>query len=118
MTAYLIKMFGISFGLTILIESAIAFIMGLRKGKSFFLVFLVNLLTNPPAVFLCLLREYYFPYVSVIFLQLVLECMVVAVEGMVYRSFSEEQKEIRHPFLVSVLANAASWLTGIWIQML
>ena len=47
---YFVKMFGISLGLTILIELAVAAPFGMRTRKKILLVLLVNVLTNPPAV--------------------------------------------------------------------
>ena len=47
---YFVKMFGISLGLTILIELAVAAPFGMRTRKKILLELIVNVLTNPPAV--------------------------------------------------------------------
>lgn len=101
-------MFGVSLGLTLLIELPIGFTMGMRGLKSAALMVLVNVLTNPAAVFVCWLGA---P-------QLPVEIVVVVVEACVYYWFSRDDAwKIGHPAALSVAANASSWIGGILIQM-
>lgn len=66
MNSYLIEMFGISLGLTIVVELAVVFLMERKRfhipmqtverknmRNIIMLSILVNILTNPPAVLLC-----------------------------------------------------------------
>lgn len=108
MTGYLLEMFGVSLGMTLLIELPVGFVMGMRGWKYALLMGLVNVLTNPAAVFACWLGA---P-------QLPVEIVVVAVEACVYYWFSKDNGwTIRHPVALSVAANAISWISGILIQM-
>ncbi len=105
---YMLEMFGISLGLTWLIELTVAAVMGLRDRKSIFLVLLVNLLTNPAAVLLCYLGIPQFP----------VEIAVMVVEAWVYVSFAKDPRwQIPHPIGLSVAANLIAWLAGIFLQM-
>ena len=110
-------MFGISLGLTILIELAVAVPFGMRTGKKILLALLVNVLTNPPAVLICWLLGRFLPEVPEIWLQLPIEAAVVAAEAFVYCSFAKEpQWEIHHPIALAVTANLCSWLCGVMLS--
>ena len=54
MVLYLIKMFGISLGLTLVIEEAAAWFYGIRRGKDFLLVCLVNITDKSGRCFPCM----------------------------------------------------------------
>lgn len=100
-------MFGVSLGLTLLLELPVGFCMGMREGKYLALMVLVNILTNPAAVFICWLGG----------LEPLVELLVVIVEAAVYKWFSDgERWKIAHPLLLSVSANGFSWITGILLQ--
>ena len=101
---FLILMYGLSFGLTLLIELPVCWLWGLRTRDKLELAFLVNLLTNPAAVWL---------HTSAGIPQVPVEILVVIIECYVYRQF-----KIKHPFLLSLLANGLSWGLGLWMQML
>lgn len=108
MTGYLLKMFGYSLGLTLLMELPLGIFMGMRGRKSLLLMILVNLLTNPAAVFVCWLG---LP-------QLPVEMVVVAAEAVVYCVFAQKGKwKISHPVWLSVATNAVSWIGGILLQV-
>ena len=102
---YLLKMFGISLLLTLVIELAIALTWGMRSRKQILLVILVNVLTNPAAVLLCWLG---IP-------QLPVEIAVVLTEALVYK---DPAWKISHPVLLAMVCNVISWGTGILIQMM
>lgn len=108
MARYLLEMFGISLGLTILIELPIGMLMGLRRKKHLLLMILVNVLTNPPAVLLCWLGAAQIPVEIVVFL----------VEAGVYYWFSRDKSwNMKHPVLLAFVANLISWTSGILIQL-
>ena len=108
MAEYLLEMFGVSLGLTLLIEIPIGFAWGLRGWKYLALMVLVNVLTNPAAVMLCWLG---LP-------QLPIEIAVFLVEAGVYYWFSRDDKwTIRCPVLLALAANGISWLSGLLMQI-
>ena len=108
MAKYILEMFGISLGLTLLIELPIGFAMGMREKKHILLMILVNVLTNPAAVLLCWLGV---PQIPV-------EIGVFLVEASVYYWFSRDESwNIKHPVLLALLANLISWTSGILIQL-
>ena len=101
-------MFGISLGLTLLIELPIGFAMGMREKKHILLMILINVLTNPAAVLLCWLGV---PQIPV-------EIGVFLLEAGVYYWFSRDESwNIKHPILLALLANLISWTSGILIQL-
>lgn len=114
MTAYLIRMFGVSLALTVIIECAIAFLLRVRGRKEVLLVVLVNLLTNPPAVLCNWLFGLYLPDWPKILVQLGIETVVILTEALIYRSFAKDDGwAVGRPVLLSVTANGCSWLLGL-----
>lgn len=106
MSAYLLEMFGVSLGLTLLLELGISRLMGLRGRDVFLLVVLVNVLTNPAAV---LLNWLGLP-------QLPIELAVFLIEAWIYCRFAKDERWIiPHPVLLSALANGISWGFGMMI---
>lgn len=113
MAVYLIRMFGVSLALTVAIELAVAYLLGMRTGKNMFLVVLVNLLTNPPAVLCNWLCSLYLAYYRRIPVQLITETVVVASEAFIYYIFSRDRRwTVSRPVLLSFAANGCSWLLG------
>ncbi len=107
MTAWLAAL-GISLGLTLLFEGAFALVWGLRS-RDLMLCALVNLLTNPPLVFLVLSWRHFGPTPAWLPVP-VLEAMAVWVEGYFYRRDGEQ---VRRPYLFSLCANAFSYTMGL-----
>ena len=108
MARYILEMFGISLGLTLLIELPIGFAMGMRGKKHILLMILVNVLTNPAAVLLCWLGVAQIP----------VEIAVFLVEAGIYYWFSKDENfTIKYPILLALLANLISWTSGILIQL-
>lgn len=119
MIGYLIEMFFVSLLLTVLTECAAAAIMGIFSPRRLGLVVLVNLLTNPVAVLLAWLWR---TYAGVLLGQWgssrliyglflgVIELCVVAVEALIYRRHMED---IKHPWLLSLIANSCSFFIGL-----
>lgn len=102
----------LSLGLTLLFEIGFALILGLRKPKDLLLVFLVNVLTNPPLVlFLNLFSlRHEVPW----YLILTLETAVVLTEGFLYRKRLEYTRI--SPFLLSFILNFISYTGGLIIS--
>ncbi len=115
MTAYLLETFGISLGLTLLIEVPLALLFGVRK-EGLFVVFLVNVFTNPAVNLIYLLLRSLcgapaFPT------QLLLEIPVVLSEWLIYRAFMKHADMFRRPFLMAFVLNAVSYGTGLLITL-
>lgn len=91
--------FAISLGLTLLLELPFVYLWGLRNRHDLTLAVLVNVLTNPAAVFLHTLGIPALP----------LEAAVVAVEGICYRFRGEH---IRHPWRLALWVNVFSYGVG------
>lgn len=114
MAIYLIRMFGWSLAITLAVELAVAFLLGVRTGKGMLLVALVNLLTNPPAVLCNWLCMLYLADYRRIPVQLVIEAAVVTAEALIYCSFARDRVwPVRRPVLLSLTANGCSWLLGL-----
>lgn len=99
--------------LTIVFEEGTALLFHIRRKNDLFLVLIVNILTNPPAVLLLLMLNptgiFRFFYI------VVAETSVILLEGAIYRAGSEE---IPHPRLFSLTANAVSFSAGILLSNL
>ena len=112
MVISLLKMFGVSLLLTIVIELAVAKVLGVSfEKKNLQLICLVNCLTNPPAVL--------FAWMSgEILLQIPIEAVVIGVETWIYRIFTAQPDwNLPKPVRLAVAANGVSWLVGVlfWI---
>ena len=112
MSAWLIAL-GISLGLTLVFEGLFALLGGLR-GRDLALCALVNLLTNPPLVFLVLCWRLFGPGPAWLPVPL-LEFLAVLIEGYFYRRDGEH---IRRPLLFSLCANAFSFALGLLVNAL
>lgn len=119
MGVYLMKMFGYSLTVTILLELAVVFLFLKFQGQvrcsrraMALLVVLVNVLTNPPAVLICWLGRIYLPWAQIP-LQIMVEGAVVAAEAYIYHSFGNKSFwNVEHPVMLSATANLCSWLLG------
>ena len=105
----LIESLLLSLGLTLLFELVFAFLLGIRKGKDFLLVALVNVVTNPPLVLILNLLQrrslVSFPVI------LALELTAIAIEWLLYRKRLEYEK--LPPLVFSLLLNAISYTGGL-----
>ena len=98
--------------LTVLIEGLVALLWGLRGKKSFLLVLLVNVLTNPAAVLVYWLYQMYAGDNSML-VQIMIELVVVMTEAYVYRSFAADDRfQIPRPIRLAIVANVFSWGIG------
>lgn len=95
--------------LTILIECAAAWLLGLRTKRDQTTVVLVNLLTNPLVVSLGAAVSVWIGIRAVRPVTLVMEAAVVIIEGAVYRKTLITD---RNPYAVSLICNLASFLIG------
>ncbi len=116
MTAYFLQVFGVSLGLTLLIELPLAFLFGVRK-QGLLIVFLVNVLTNPLVNLLYLLARTYLG-VPAFPTQIILEVPVVITEWLIYRLFHKHAGMFRVPFIMALILNAVSYGTGVLLTFL
>lgn len=105
---YYLLMYSLSLGLTLLVEGIVGWCFGLRSRKQLLLLVLVNILTNPAAVWL---------HVFAGIPQIHIEIAVVIIECYVYYIFRRSH-QFAHPLLLSLTANGVSWGLGMLIQML
>ncbi len=108
----LLPTFALSLGMTLLLEGVVALLFRLR-GREFLWFFLINLLTNPAAVYLNLLFCTLFPDRTVFLWQIPLEIAVVVAEALLYRAGTS----LRRPWLFSLVANAFSYGLGLLLNL-
>ena len=104
----------LSLGLTLTFEGGVAWLLGMRKGKDFLLLLLVNAFTNPLLGLILDLYWLRFEVLPVIWLIAPLEVLVVAAEGALYRGRLEFRKI--NPFVLSLILNGLSYLGGLMIS--
>ncbi len=110
----LLLTFFLSFALTLLFEGLISLLFRMR-GRNFLLFLLVNLLTNPAAVYLHLLCGSLFPETSVFVWQIPIEVGVVILEGYLYRKYASA---LRAPWSYAVSANVFSYGAGLILNFI
>lgn len=91
----------ISLALTLITEIALSLCFKIKEAG---LIALVNVVTNPPAVFIAYVTGYTLP------IMLALEVLVVVTEGALYSRFSEQ---IKRPFIYAIAVNTISFLIGV-----
>jgi len=101
--------------LTILIEGAVALILGYRKTDLLFTM-LVNIMTNPVVVVSTFLVGFFFGNKVRTPVEITEEILVVIIEGFVYYKVMDRKKI--NPFLLSLILNGASYGMGFVINAL
>ncbi len=76
-------------------------------------IFLANVLTNPPYVLTVLICRIYVRIDHIPILQAVLEAAIILIEFLIYK---KTIRNCRHPFLLSLTANLFSILCGILVS--
>ncbi len=110
----LLPVFALSLGLTLLLEFLIALIFRMH-GRDFPVLLLVNLLTNPAAVYLNILFCNLFSGTSVFVWQIPIELAVVAIEGFIY---SRICSSLRSPLVFAAVANVFSYGVGLILNLI
>ena len=95
--------------ITLVIECLIGLILGFRK-KDLLNIFLVNVLTNPLLNATIGSVNYYFGLRVRTIVLIILEIIVVIVEGFIYQKYFERRKI--NPYIVSLILNIASFGLG------
>jgi hypothetical protein len=109
----LISALAISLGLTLVLESAFFFIVGMRNRKDFLLLLLVNIITNPVVVLTYSLFVQYTNLAPVIVL-IPLELFAIIAEGCYYKKYG---LSFKRPYFFSIGANAFSYCIGLLLQL-
>lgn len=105
--------FAVSLGATLVLEALVMIFLREHSKKNILLLLLVNLLTNPMAVYLAFVGEYLTDLPDVL-IQLPIEVLVVLVEVGIYIWFSKDENwTIKKPVLLGILANMFSWSIGL-----
>ena len=98
---------------TVVIECAAAFIMGLRKPDEQLTVALVNIVTNPLLVSICILVQLFCSRQAYWCVYIGLELAVFVGEALLYRSVLRRKRD---PFLLSAILNSASFFIGMLLN--
>lgn len=102
--------------LTLLIELVVALILNVRNKKDIINIILVNVITNPVVVMTqTLLYIKFGTFIEFIGI-IILEILVVLIEGLIYRKVLDYNKI--NPLVLSLLLNASSFFIGELINML
>ncbi len=102
--------------LTILLETAAAYLLGIRNRKDILLVILLNILTNPILVLFSLFLMYHLGVKTGCLLTYVLlEPLVIFSECYFYRKYLISRK---NPLLLSLILNLISIIGGLLCQTL
>ena len=102
----LVESLAVSLALTLTLEILLALLCRVRGWHNLLLVALVNLMTNPPVV----LTHNLLLLDAPIAFTIILEAVVVALEGLCYKLCG---KGIKRPYLFSLGANAFSYTAGL-----
>ncbi len=108
-------MFGVSLGMTLLIEGILALILGITK-KDITVVLLINTVTNILAVLVSWLAGRADEQLGII-VMFIMEGFAVAVEGYAYKTFNIKAEHLtKDPWLLSLFMNEVSFAIGacIW----
>ena len=100
--------FALSLTLTLLLELPVSLLFRAR-GKDLLMVFLVNVLTNPAAVLVCVLTG------DRLLVKIGIEAVVILAEGWYYRTYGNG---IRHPYRCAAACNLFSYITGAVLGIL
>lgn len=105
--------FIISWFLTIAIESAAAFMIFRIRGKEQLLLVLINTMTNPAAVLICMMLSVYagIPFYCSVLLT---EAAVFLTEGVLFRQC---MPECPHPLRTAFSLNLASFGCGLVLSV-
>jgi len=106
----MIKSLIISLILTLLIENALAAIIGVRESKDFALISLANVVTNPILVHTLNVIHFIFKRTIRWHLILPLETVMVVAEALFYKNRLTYKKI--NPFLFSIILNTVSYFGG------
>lgn len=109
MTAAILESMARALALTVIFESAFAFMCRVRERRNYLVLFLVNLLTNPFVNAFYRIAVDKTDGVTLAAVTLLLEISAILAEGLIYR----ETTDIKKPILFSLGANTFSFGLGL-----
>ncbi|MBR2731890.1 MAG: hypothetical protein IKD72_07905 [Clostridia bacterium] len=101
--------------LTVAIETGLAALLGLRR-RDLLYVALVNVMTNPLVNVSTFLTGFFYGARARLWVLIAVELAAFGSEGFVYYKTLEKRRP--HPFLLSLLCNAASYGAGLAINLI
>ena len=101
--------------LTMVLEEAMALLVGVRKGFDLAVILFTNTLTNPVVVFTGILLSTYTAVPRALYIT-VLEITVYVVEALIYKKLLYCRKP--SPFILSIILNATSFFIGTTLATL
>ena len=101
---------------TLALETGCAAALGVRSGGDFLTIALANLLTNPVVSVLPTFFAFHFAIGLLLPVTLLAETGAVVAEWLVYRRMLSFRRV--PPFLLSLILNAVSYLTGVLVSRL
>ncbi len=107
------KVMIISLTCTIIIEVVVAFILKYR-GKDILNIVLVNILTNPLLNSIIVAINYYYGLKARNIVLIILEILVVIVEGFMYQQYLTKKK--LNGYILSLILNIASYEIGLLVN--
>ena len=115
MSVLVFKMFAISLGLTLILELFIfACVQRSLNRKTACLVLLINLLTNPAAVWCVWVAGMLMAANTVWIVEILVEAVVFCVEAGIYVKFAQKENwNMKRPVLTACAANMVSWGAGL-----
>ncbi len=113
MTRPLLCALAISLLFTLIFEILFFKLTGKKNKKDLVLVYLVNVLTNPPVVLIYWLVVIYTSFNSIL-LKVILESCAILVEAYCYKHYGED---FNKPLIFSLGANIFSFTIGLVIQL-
>ena len=108
----------LALSITLVIETVLAFVLGVRSKHDFLCVLLINVITNVTLNVILLPIEYALKdnKIAVTLIVIALEVVVVICEYLFYKK-KLEYKDV-HPLLLSIILNGASFSLGIMVSYL
>lgn len=96
--------------LTIVIETAVAYVMGVRKSRDYLLIILANIMTNVSLNYLHLVLFKFWGTSATLLMYMAGELMVVCVEYMIYKRHLESPVD---PLKLAAVSNVISFTGGL-----
>ena len=102
--------------LTVIIETCVSFIIGIKNKKDLLNIILVNIMTNPLVNSITIFLNFYFGIFSRNVGLVILEILAVISEGFVYKKYLNFKKI--NPYVLSLILNCSSYFIGEIINLL
>lgn len=101
---------------TLIVETVVAFIIGIRDKKDYINVILVNILTNPLVVSFSFAVNLLYGFKGRVISMIILEILAFFIEGLIYGKVLKYKKV--NYFMVSLILNGTSYIIGYGINYL